>query len=105
MKRKNSVRNVQHSILPPLTEEQKAQIASLRVMPDDDIGYGDVPALSDEQWGTALKGRFYKPMKVSKTVRIDADILEWLQRPGKGYQKRLNAVLRAAMLKGQELEE
>jgi uncharacterized protein (DUF4415 family) len=44
-------------------------------------------------------------MKVSKTVRIDADILEWLQRPGKGYQKRLNAVLRAAMLKGQELEE
>ncbi|TFZ49332.1 cytoplasmic protein [Serratia proteamaculans] len=105
MKRKNSVRNVQHSILPPLTEEQKAQIASLRVMPDDDIDYGDAPALSDEQWGTALKGRFYKPVKVSKTVRIDADILAWLQRPGKGYQKRLNAVLRAAMLKGQELEE
>ncbi|KAB1494106.1 cytoplasmic protein [Serratia proteamaculans] len=72
---------------------------------DDGIDYGDAPALSDEQWGTALQGRFYKPMKVSKTVRIDADILEWLQRPGKGYQKRLNAVLRAAMLKGQELEE
>lgn len=105
MKRKNSVRNVQHSVLSPLTEEQKAQIASLRVMPEGEIDYGDAPALSDEQWGTALQGRFYKPMKVSKTVRIDADILEWLQRPGKGYQKRLNAVLRAAMLKGQELEE
>lgn len=54
MKRKNSVRNVQHSVLPPLTEEQKAQIASLRVMPEGEIDYGDAPALSDEQWGTAL---------------------------------------------------
>ena len=41
-------------------------------------------------------GAFYKPMKVSKTIRIDADVLAWLQRPGKGYQKRLNAVLREA---------
>jgi uncharacterized protein (DUF4415 family) len=105
MKRKNLVRNVQHSVLPPLTEVQKAQIASLSAMPDVDIDYSDAPTLSDEKWGTALQGRFYKPMKVSKTVRIDADILEWLQRPGKGYQKRLNAVLRAAMLKGQELEK
>ncbi len=51
------------------------------------------------------RGVFYKPMKVSKTIRIDADVLAWLQRPGKGYQKRLNAVLREAMLKEHEREE
>jgi uncharacterized protein (DUF4415 family) len=32
------------------------------------------------------------------TVRIDADILEWLKSHGKGYQSRPNAILRAAML-------
>ncbi|ANS44568.1 BrnA antitoxin family protein [Serratia inhibens] len=105
MKRKNSVRDVRHSLLPPLTEEQKAQIASLRALGDAEIDYGDAPTLSEETWAQAVQGRFYKPMKVSKTIRIDADILAWLQRPGKGYQKRLNAVLREAMLKEHEHEE
>jgi len=31
-------------------------------------------------------------------VRIDAQIRAWLKRPWKGYQTRLNAVLRDAML-------
>ncbi|CVA23148.1 cytoplasmic protein [Serratia marcescens] len=96
MKRKNSAKNLAHSVLPPLTEEQKAQIASLSALPDGDIDYADAPALGEEKWQTAVQGRFYKPMKVSKTIRIDADVLAWLQRPGKGYQKRLNAVLREA---------
>jgi uncharacterized protein (DUF4415 family) len=105
MKRKNSAKNLAHSVLPPLTEEQKAQIASLSALPDEDIDYADAPALGEEKWQAAVQGRFYKPMKVSKTIRIDADVLAWLQRPGKGYQKRLNAVLREAMLKEHEHEE
>ncbi|BEM10777.1 hypothetical protein SM14VA5_32810 [Serratia marcescens] len=102
MKRKNSAKNLAHSVLPPLTEEQKAQIASLSALPDEDIDYADAPALDEEKWQAAVQGRFYKPMKVSKTIRIDADVLAWLQRSGKGYQKRLNAVLREAMLKEHE---
>ncbi len=105
MKRKNSAKNLAHSVLPPLTEEQKAQLASLSALPDENIDYADAPALGEETWQTAVQGRFYEPMKVSKTIRIDADVLAWLQRPGKGYQKRLNAVLREAMLKEHEHEE
>lgn len=104
MKRKNSAKNLAHSVLPPLTEEQKAQIASLSALPDEQIDYADAPATGEEKWQTAVQGRFYKPMKVSKTIRIDADVLAWLQRPCKGYQKRLNAVLREAMLKEHEHE-
>ena len=48
-------------------------------------------------------GAFYKPMKVSKTIRIDADVLAGFSG-GQGYQKRLNAVLREAMLKEHEHE-
>lgn len=49
MKRKNSAKNLAHSVLPPLTEEQKAQIASLSALPDEDIDYADAPALDEEK--------------------------------------------------------
>lgn len=42
---------------------------------------------------------FYRPMKSSTTVRIDADVLAWLKSQGKGYQTRINAILRDAMIK------
>jgi uncharacterized protein (DUF4415 family) len=37
-------------------------------------------------------------MKQQLTVRIDADVLAWLKGQGKGYQSRLNEILRSAML-------
>ena len=40
----------------------------------------------------------YKPIKKTVNVRLDADIIEWLQSAGKGYQTRMNAILREAML-------
>ena len=33
------------------------------------------------------------------TVRVDTDVLVWLKSQGKGYQTRLNVILREAMLK------
>lgn len=43
----------------------------------------------------------FRPLKTQASVRIDADVMEWLKRPGKGYQTRLNAILREAMLREQ----
>ena len=40
----------------------------------------------------------YKPIKKTVNVRLDADIIEWLQSTGRGYQTRMNAILREAML-------
>jgi len=36
-------------------------------------------------------------VKRQVTVRLDADVLRWLKASGKGYQTRLNYILRAAM--------
>jgi len=36
-------------------------------------------------------------MKEAVTVRLDADVVRWLKRDGKGYQTRLNAILRWEM--------
>jgi uncharacterized protein (DUF4415 family) len=39
----------------------------------------------------------YKPIKRTVNVRLDADVIDWLQSSGKGYQTRMNAILREAM--------
>ena len=43
-------------------------------------------------------GRFYKPVKTLKSLRIDADVLAYFESRGPGYQTRINTVLREAML-------
>ncbi len=39
----------------------------------------------------------YKPVKRPVTLRIDADVLAWFQRGGRGYQTRINRALRKVM--------
>jgi uncharacterized protein (DUF4415 family) len=41
--------------------------------------------------------KMYKPLKVTVTFRLDADILAWLKKDGKGYQTRMNTILRSVM--------
>lgn len=82
----------------PLTKKQKAEIKFLSELPDSKIDYSDIPPLSAEFWKNATPNPFYKPTKTSTTVRVDTDVLAWLKSQGKGYQTRINAILRAAML-------
>lgn len=84
--------------VPPLTAAQKAEIAALEAQPDTAIDTRDIPVMPEGFWKDAVRGRFYKPTKASTTVRIDSDILAWLRSQGPGYQTRLNAILRRAML-------
>jgi uncharacterized protein (DUF4415 family) len=39
--------------------------------------------------------RFPRPGKQLVTLRLDRDVLDWFRKAGKGYQTRINAVLRA----------
>jgi uncharacterized protein (DUF4415 family) len=84
--------------LPPLTEAQKVELAAIASQPESEIDYSDIPPLSEEFWKDAVRGRFYKPTKTSTTLRIDSDVLAWLKSQGKGYQSRINAILRREML-------
>ena len=85
--------------LPPLTEERKAELRALADMPDSEIDYSDIPPLDEKFWQNAVRNPFYKPTKASTTVRVDSDVLAWLKSQGKGYQTRMNAILREAMLR------
>jgi uncharacterized protein (DUF4415 family) len=81
-----------------LPESIRKELAALSAKPERDINFSDLPPTTRKDWAGAVRGKFYRPIKQQLTVRIDADILEWLKSHGKGYQSRLNAILRAAML-------
>jgi len=87
--------------LPPLTEEQKTELKTLSEMPDSEIDYSEISPLDEVFWKNAVRNPFYKPTKTSTTVRVDTDVLVWLKSQGKGYQTRLNAILREAMFRSQ----
>ena len=75
--------------------ERDKQIAALRRLKDKDIDLSDIPEIKD--WSKAVVGKFYRPIKKSLTIRVDADVLAWLKAQGKGYQTRINSLLREAM--------
>ena len=83
---------------PVLTPAQKSELKALKAKPEQDIDYSDIPPLSDAFWKNAVHNSLYKPTKTSTTVRIDSDVLLWLRAYGKGYQSRINAILRREML-------
>lgn len=85
--------------LPPLTEKRKAELRKLSERPDSEIDYSDIPPLTDKFWLNAVPNPFYKPVKTHTSVRIDSDIMAWLKSQGKGYQTRMNAILREAMIR------
>ena len=90
--------------IPPLTDEQRTRFAALAAMPDSEIDYSDIPETTDEFWKHAVRNPLYKPIKQATTVRVDADVLLWLKSQGKGYQTRINAILRQAMVRALEPE-
>lgn len=83
---------------PALTAAQKAELKAFDAMPENAIDYSDIPPLDEAFWKNAVRNPFYKPTKTSTTVRIDSDVLQWLRMQGKGYQSKINAILRREML-------
>ena len=73
----------------------KSDLARLNRMKDSDIDYSDIPALGDEFFKKATVA--WPPAKQQLTIRLDADVLNWLKANGRGYQTRINRILRAAM--------
>jgi uncharacterized protein (DUF4415 family) len=53
----------------------------------------DAPMTTEADWANAKV--VWPPGKEPVTIRIDKDILEWFRERGRGYQSRINAVLRA----------
>lgn len=62
---------------------------------DDEIDTSDIPPLDDDFFANA-ELVMPEPKQVI-TIRVDKDVVEWYKSQGKGYQTRMNAVLRMYM--------
>ncbi len=72
-----------------------SEIRALRRMKDREIDTTDISPTLD--WSKAVVGKFYRPIKKPLTIRLDTDVIAWLKGQGRGYQTRINALLRSAM--------
>lgn len=77
------------------TRKQRDEIARVAARRDADIDLSEMPEVVD--WSGAEVGKFYRPPKRPVTMRLDADVIEWLKSYGPGYQTKANLLLRHAM--------
>jgi len=85
--------------LPPADKEDLDRLDAIK---DEDIDYSDIPETTDfSNFHPWEQRHMFKPVKVAVTCKLDADIVAWLKRDGKGYQTRMNAILREAMVHAQ----
>jgi len=81
------------SIDPP--ELTEAQLAQLRAAEGTEPDTNDIPEAPAENWRYAR--RFYKPRKEAISLRLDADVLDWLRHRSERYQSEINRILREKM--------
>ena len=62
---------------------------------DEGIDFSDIPKLGPDFWKNAKLKMPEK--KDSVTIRLDHDVLTWFRGMGRGYQTKINAVLRSYM--------
>lgn len=81
-----------------IPKSMQKELAALAARSEEKIDFSDIPATTAADWSGAVRSRFYRPIKQQLTVRIDADVVEWLRSQGRGYQSRMNDILRTSML-------
>ena len=82
------------------SRKSRTDVERLKSMSDSDIVIEkNAPAWTPDMFARAMvrKGLEPVPKKSLLSLRIDADVLEWFRSQGRGYQSRMNALLRAYM--------
>lgn len=79
------------------TQRSQTDWARIDAMEDRDIDLSDIPEIKPEDFARAVirKGLRPVPPKQLLTLRLDADVLAWFRKQGRGYQSQMNAVLKA----------
>jgi uncharacterized protein (DUF4415 family) len=76
-----------------MSVSKKQRLKKIEAIRDVDIDYTDIPELSKAFWENATLQ--YPEKKKSITLRVDTDIINWFKSKGKGYQTKINAILRS----------
>ena len=77
----------------------ETDLKRIDAMKDEDIDFSEIPEATPEMFARAVLRRNFKPIPRKKqlTLRIDSDVVDWYKKQGRGYQTRINSLLRAYM--------
>ena len=78
-----------------MKKKSRTDFKRLERMTDTEIDVSDIPPL-DESFFKDATWRMPGPKK-AVSLRLDSDLLDWFKKQGKGYQTRINAILRVYM--------
>lgn len=83
----------------PTSSNSQTDWNRVDALDDEDIDFSDSPEVTPEMFARAVARRGLKPVEPKRqvTLRIDADVLAWFKGQGRGYQTRINELLREYM--------
>lgn len=81
------------------TRKSETDWERIAAMKDVDIDLSEIPEVTPEMFARGVLRRNFEPIPRKKqlTLRIDSDVVEWYKKQGRGYQTKINALLRAYM--------
>jgi len=81
----------------PEKRKINAEVEALAKLDEAVVDTSELPEVAD--WSKGVRGRFYRPIKQSVTIRLDSDVVAWFKaRANKGhYQTSINQALRDYM--------
>ncbi len=75
--------------------KSETDFKKLHSMTDEDIDFTDCPEVTPEMFA---KGFVRQGLKsIQTTIPVDQDVLEFFKSEGRGYQAKINQLLRAYM--------
>ena len=80
-----------------IMQQSQTNWKAVDAMEDKEINLSDLPEISPDKFAKAIVRKGLKPVakKTQVTLRIDTDVLTWFKAQGKGYQTKINALLKA----------
>lgn len=81
------------------SKRSRTDLKRLDSLKSKDIDLSDLPEIAPERFARAVVREGLAPShaKEQVTLRLDADVLTWFRSQGKGYQTKINSLLRAYM--------
>lgn len=76
-----------------MSESSNTNWGRLHKQPESKIDYSDIPATDEEFWAEAEI--IVPTKKIHLSIRLDEDVVAWFKQFGRGYQTRINAILRS----------
>jgi uncharacterized protein (DUF4415 family) len=81
------------------TKRSETDWKRVDALKDKNIDRSDIPEVSPEMFARSIVRRGLEPVanKQQLTIRVDQEVLDWYKRQGRGYQTKINSLLRAYM--------